>query len=58
MICGGRGLKNKENFEMLYQLSDKLAKITGKSAAVGGTRAAVDLGFVSQQQQIGSFLFV
>jgi electron transfer flavoprotein alpha subunit len=47
VVAGGRGVKSKENFELVYALADTLG------AAVGATRAAVDADYIENDYQIG-----
>jgi electron transfer flavoprotein alpha subunit len=47
VICGGVGMGSKEKFNQLYTLASKIG------AAVGGTRAAVDEGWIEFSRQIG-----
>ena len=47
IVCGGAGVGSKENFKLLHDLA---AAVGG---AVGGSRAAVDLGYCEHERQIG-----
>lgn len=47
IISGGFGVGSKENFNLLYELSDVLG------GEVGASRAAVDAGFADHERQIG-----
>ncbi len=47
IITGGRGIRGREGFDLLREF----AELTG--AALGATRAAVDLGWVPYEHQIG-----
>lgn len=47
IVAGGAGVGSKENFAMLHELASLLG------GAVGGSRAAVDLGYVEHERQIG-----
>ena len=47
VVAGGAGVGTKENFKLLWDLANCLGGV------VGGSRAAVDLGFVDERYQIG-----
>jgi len=47
IISGGYGVGSKENFDSLFQLADLLG------GEVGGSRAAVDAGYIGHNRQIG-----
>ncbi|UBM61670.1 electron transfer flavoprotein subunit alpha/FixB family protein [Candidatus Sulfidibacterium hydrothermale] len=47
IVAGGKGMGNKDNFEMLIELADLLG------GTWAGSRKAVELGFVPQTRQVG-----
>lgn len=47
IVAGGRGVGSKEGFRLIWELADALG------AAVGGTRVAVDNGWLIKERQIG-----
>ncbi len=47
IVSGGRGMKAKENFNILEDLANVL------NAGLGASRAAVDSGFATQDMQVG-----
>lgn len=47
IISGGYGVGSKENFELLFDLADVLG------GEVGGSRAAVDAGYITHERQVG-----
>lgn len=47
IVTGGGGVGSKENFQLIHDLAGVLG------GAVGGSRAAVDSGFISKDHQIG-----
>jgi electron transfer flavoprotein alpha subunit len=47
IVSGGYGVGSKENFKSLFELADLLG------GEVGGSRAAVDAGYIDHNRQIG-----
>ena len=47
IVAGGAGVGSRDNFKLLWDLANCLG------AAVGGSRAAVDLGYVDHDHQVG-----
>jgi len=47
IVSGGAGVGSRENFKLIWDLANCLG------AAVGGSRAAVDLGYVDHDHQVG-----
>jgi len=47
IVSGGAGVGGRDNFKLIWELAHVLG------AAVGGSRAAVDLGFVDHDHQVG-----
>ena len=47
IVAGGAGLGSRENFKLVWDLSNCLG------AATAGTRAAIDLGFIDSDHQVG-----
>jgi electron transfer flavoprotein alpha subunit len=47
IVAGGAGVGSRENFRLIWDLANCLG------AAVGGSRAAVDLGYVDHDHQVG-----
>ena len=47
IVSGGAGVGSRENFRMIWDLANVLG------AAPGATRAAVDLGFIDRDHQVG-----
>lgn len=47
IVCGGKGMGDLQNFQMLYDLADSIG------ATVGGTRDVVEAGWLPHHLQIG-----
>ncbi len=47
VVSGGRGMANKENFDLIYTLADLMG------AGAGASRAAVDAGYCPNDMQVG-----
>ncbi len=47
IVSGGYGVGSRENFDLLFELAEVLG------GEVGGSRAAVDAGYITHERQIG-----
>jgi electron transfer flavoprotein alpha subunit len=47
IVSGGMGVGSKDNFQLIHNLAHALG------GEVGGSRAAVDAGFISKDHQVG-----
>jgi len=47
IVCGGKGMGDVQNFQLLYELADTIG------ATVGGTRDVVEAGWLPHELQIG-----
>jgi electron transfer flavoprotein alpha subunit len=47
IVSGGAGVGSRENFKLIWDLAEAVG------GAVGGSRAAVDSGFIEQEHQVG-----
>ncbi len=47
VIAGGRGMKDENNFDLLYKIAKKL------NGVVGASRTAVDMGWIPYSHQVG-----
>ncbi len=47
VVSGGRGMKDENHFEMLYELAKKF------NGTVGASRTAVDMGWIPYSHQVG-----
>jgi len=47
IVCGGKGMGDLQNFQLIYELADTIG------ASVGGTRDVVEAGWLPHEQQVG-----
>ncbi len=47
IVCGGKGMGDEQNFQLLYKLAETIG------ASVGGTRDVVEAGWLPHELQIG-----
>ncbi|MDN3014965.1 electron transfer flavoprotein subunit alpha/FixB family protein [Paenibacillus sp. BSR1-1] len=47
IVCGGKGMGDLQNFQLIYELADTIG------ASVGGTRDVVEAGWLRHEQQVG-----
>ncbi|MBI2852628.1 MAG: electron transfer flavoprotein subunit beta [Chloroflexi bacterium] len=54
IVCGGAGCKTREGFERYIRpLAESMGEFLGTEVMVGGSRAAVEAGFIERSHQIG-----
>ncbi len=54
IACGGAGCKTKDNFnKYVVPLAESLGNFLGEESVVGASRAAVELGFIGREHQVG-----
>lgn len=54
IACGGAGCKTKDNFNRyVVPLAESLGNFLGEESVVGASRAAVELGFIGRDHQVG-----
>lgn len=54
IVCGGAGCKTREGFEKYIRpLAESMGKFLGTEVMIGGSRAAVEAGFIDRSHQIG-----
>ena len=49
IVAGGRAMKEKDNFKLLWDM----AEVLGPGTTVGASRAAVDSGYAEHSMQVG-----
>ncbi|MBU4036732.1 MAG: electron transfer flavoprotein subunit alpha/FixB family protein, partial [Proteobacteria bacterium] len=53
IISGGRGIGGSEGFKELEEMAELMRKSSGSVVEIGGSRPAVDLGWLPSSRQVG-----